>query len=147
MLVIDRINNNDSLATYHELRELLVQFLLVGHGCCRGESLEREAAPGIVRHAVRDLRRVVGGREAAAPASTSPPHLGGNLSGLRPRLHVALEAGELGLEAGGHLARELAEVGFGKFGSMNLSQTQPPEDLGQTGAGEPVTEAIKLYVG
>ena len=132
--------------TYHELGELLVEFFLIWHWGCRGQSLEREAASAIVRHAVRDLRRVVGGRETAAPASPPPPHLGGDLTGLGPRLHVALEAGELGLETGGHLARDLAEVRFGQFWSMDLGQAQPSEHLRQTGAGESVAQTVKLDI-
>ena len=132
--------------TYHKLGELFVKFLLIWHRCCRSQSLEREATSGVVRHAVSDLRRIVGGRQTATPASASPPHLGWYLSGLGTSLHVPLEAGELGLETGGHLARDLAEVRFGKFGSMNLGETQPPKDLRQAGAGESIAQSIKLYI-
>ena len=56
---------------------------------------------------------------------------------------LPLEAGELRREAGAHLA----EVRLGQPRSVDLGEAQASENLRQTGAGEPVTEAVKLYIG
>ena len=129
---------SQSVCTHHELCELLIELGLVWHGSGGGEGLETEAAPGIVRHTVGDLGRVVRPRQTAAPASPSPPHLA---------LHhlPALQA-QLGLQAG-QLLRDLAEVWPGQLGSVDLGQAQASEHLSQAGAGESVAQTVKLHIG
>ena len=56
---------------------------------------------------------------------------------------LPLEAGELRREAGAHLA----EVWLGQLWSVDLGEAQASENLRQTGAGKPVTEAVKLHIG
>ena len=139
-------DTEEDVVTHHQLSKLLVEFLFIRHGSGGSESLESESSSSIVSHAVGYLWRIIRPGQAPAPASP-PPHLGRQLShsslGL---LHVAgLEAGELGLQTV-DLVAQLAEVRFGKFGSMNLGETQPPKDLRQAGAGESIAQSIKLYI-
>ena len=122
--------------THHQLSKLLIELGLVWHGSGGGEGLETEAAPGIVRHAVGDLGRVVGPSQTAAPATPSPPHLA---------LHLPALQAELGLQAG-QLLGDLAQVRLRQFGSMDLGQTQASKHLSQTGAGEPVAQSVKLDI-
>ena len=140
-------DTEEDVVTHHQLSKLLVEFLFIRHGSGGSESLESQSSSSIVSHAVGDLWRIIRPGQAPAPASP-PPHLGWQLShsslGL---LHVAgLEAGELGLQTV-DLVAQLAEVRFGKFGSMNLGETQTSEHFSQTGTREPVVQTFQLHIG
>ena len=142
-----KVLRHDIEGTHHELCKLLVELLLVRHGRGGGEGLQGEAAPASVRDTVGDLRGLLPAQTPtpAPPRAPPPPHLGVELSGAAARLHtrLPLEAGELRSEAGAHLP----EVGLGQLRSVDLGESQASEHLSQTGAREPVAEAIKLHIG